>query len=217
MNYDVVYFTLNSGSLIDGWKVSSAVSIINELVDRKLLAVVFLRGTGESIPLRLGFVNQGYINYTDGIRTKLLLENYPELRSENINYFLTKYQNEIHTHSYTVDPNVNEPPIEVTNCIELADSFMCGLKLNTLTQVSDWHFLARSINETELYSWIVHRTKKVMFTPWYGYSHGNKCQHDLALYASRYLLFDHLKQHGCFFHNLHAKSLNYQLSDLVIN
>ncbi|EFC40135.1 predicted protein [Naegleria gruberi] len=217
--YNIVFFTLYSGTYT-GFD-SVVVGVINDLINSGELSVVFLRGAGRSVPMRLGFVrrkdaNDGYVEYTDGTYVQLLLQNIKQLDNQSLTIFVNKCMNKLENRVQTI----GEVEETIEDCLKLDDLYICGVCDTTLSNVNDWHLLARSVSEREKYPWVIHKTKKVMFTPWYGYSHGNENQCLLTLYALRYLLYEHMKH----FHNINSfksnlliKIINNQLSDISID
>ncbi|KAL9653737.1 hypothetical protein ABK040_012799 [Willaertia magna] len=91
----------------------------------------------------------------------------------------------------------------------LDDEFICGIRHENIVNINDWHEIAFSFNtatyetndETQLekalsYCILVHKQYKVLFSHWYGYSHGNAFSHELLSSLLKYLLFEHSNEKG---------------------
>lgn len=191
--HDLLIFTFYSGG-IQYWNSSnddypsimsssrSFHQILRTEIEARRISVLFLRGTSASVPSRLGFVNphvnHGYVDYVQG-KLEVNLNAIKELsvKSSNFSLFLQENAKYFNEESNTV-------------CCNPPDTYMCGIDEKSLVDVQKWNVLMSSVDHPKHFSLLIHKEYKVMFTPWYGFSHGKQLAHDIVLYFCRYLLND---------------------------
>ncbi|KAG2381890.1 hypothetical protein C9374_005682 [Naegleria lovaniensis] len=211
-DYDFVVFPLYAGCSISE-RVEpifhEIMNIMKELISSKRIAVLFLRGSNEySVPSRLGYVctstQQGFVDYTyQMIDIDVEALNEVCMNSIMLLEFKTK-------HSYLFMEN------EKHKIVDLSQTYLCGMKVKSCIDVSQWHILAKSEDGQKL-SMLIHKTERVMFTPWYGFCHGNQLSDDLVRYFCKYLVLEYLNKDDLNFKaKLYGKYQHCQLCDVVV-
>ncbi|EFC41063.1 predicted protein [Naegleria gruberi] len=216
-NYDLLVFTLYAGTGTRMWD-QETLSIFHQLIDSNQIAVLFLRGSEQAMPFKLGYSlgrTDGFIEFITG-DIALKVDKIKQINQKSLEVLINRQKMNLKDNIQESSPTET---ILTPNCIYLSDTYMCGVVVTTLTRKDDWHFLAESSDYQgkDRVSWLVHKNNKVMFTPWYGFSHGNNSQYDITFYSLKFLLFEYLRKSGeTFVSNLALKQINNQLSDMEI-
>ncbi|KAG2388862.1 hypothetical protein C9374_000301 [Naegleria lovaniensis] len=211
-DYDFVVFPLYAGCFISAPLApifSEIMNIMKELISSKRVAALFLRGSNEySVPSRLGYVytdiQKGFVDFTcETVDINVEVLNETCMKSDILLEFKAKHpdlfiQNEKHKK------------------VALANTYLSGLSITSCTDISNWHILAQA-EEGKKLCMLIHKTERVMFTPWYGFSHGNQLSHDLVRYFCKYLVLEYLREESSTFKTkLCQKYQNYQLCDISV-
>ncbi|KAF0981894.1 hypothetical protein FDP41_011755 [Naegleria fowleri] len=210
------------------------VPLINDRVERGELALVFFRGIDcNSAPYMLQYVNVPYVDWANSSSFSLDIDGIRKVDSQHLNRFLRKY------HSLTLKFSANREKLidfdengvkilkELTANIyehffklDLSGSYICGQSFNKMEKENDWLTFGYGKGEHDHVgrSILVHKTYKVMFPHFYGFSEqDSQFSKDLLRCLFEYLLLEHGKRKGSlFFSRLLKSSQQGQLSDILI-
>ncbi|EFC48327.1 predicted protein [Naegleria gruberi] len=203
-NYQIIFISLFAGYNNSIWKREMLINLWY-LVKRGKLMVVFLRSSLSKVAIELEVSRDNLKNivwklfdFMEGEKIMLQRENIIKLKSSSLDTFLESFENK-------EDDNLN--------IVSLSDPYVCGIDKSHLVNPNDWIFLGKQI-EGEKVCWMIHKSKKIMFIPFYGCSNGNENQTNLIFSALKYLMFEHLEI------SLLQRNLNANrkiLSDILIN
>ena len=197
--FDMVAFTLYSGASV----LEESMKYLKPLLKEKI-AVLFLRGYTASAPLQLGYINDTMVGFTSSFMLYASVLEKLAMNSPTIHEFKHK-----HCMKLLDVGGVTTP--------ELADMYLNGVTLKSLCDPEKWNIIAVDSNESQG-TLLFHKEERALFTPWYGFSHGNELNHDIVAYFCKFLLFEHLvKRKDNLGKNLLNKHKMVQLSDLSIN
>ncbi|KAG2382490.1 hypothetical protein C9374_005070 [Naegleria lovaniensis] len=199
--YDLVVFPLHA----DLRSNEKFITKLKQLASEKRIAILFLRGV--HVPLALGYlVDPRYADYADGvIQFDLTVFNQLCEGSE----ILPKLRA---THQDVFVAIAEHPELPIS----LNDQYIfCVDKPWLIYEPSKWYIIANCEGDRPCF--LIHKEQRVMFTPWYGFSHGDYFAHDLVKYFCKYLLGEHLaERESKLKSNLFLKLENRQLLDVVI-
>ncbi|KAF0973865.1 hypothetical protein FDP41_007252 [Naegleria fowleri] len=198
--YDLIVFPLYS-TLGNNEKF---ILRLQQLISEKRIAILFLRGY---VPFELGYViEHHYRDYELSGKVIFDLTVFNELssRSEVLSKFQTKH--------HDILTSVAENPQKLISL----DNYLFGLDQERLNDdPSVWHIVCKS--EDDRFCLLIHKEHRVMFTPWYGFSHGNLFSHDIVKYFCKFLLMEHLiERESKLKKDLLSKLKNRQLTDLLV-
>ena len=211
-DYDFVVFPLYAGCDVPSHiepLLNDILNMMKELISSKRIAVLFLRGGREySVPCRLGYVKdvkQGFVEYAfQYMDINVTALNETCLKSALLMEFKTKYPELFIQHE------------KIQQSVDLSQSYICAVLAEACTDLSKWNILATA-EEGKKLSLLLHKTERVMFTPWYGFNHGNELSHDIVRYFCKYLVLEYLREDDSNFKmKLTQKYQNVQLCDTAV-
>ncbi|KAG2387956.1 hypothetical protein C9374_000806 [Naegleria lovaniensis] len=210
------------------------VSLINDRVERGELALAFFRGIdGNSAPYMLHYVNVPYVDWGNSSSFSLDIDNIRKVDSQHLDRFLRKYQSLTLKFAANreklidIDENGVKTLKELTATIydsffklDLNGSYICGQSFSKMEKENDWITFGYGKGEHDHVgrSILVHKTYKVMFPHFYGFSEqDSQFSKDLLRCLFEYLLLEHGKRkRSLFFTRLLKSSLQGQLSDVLV-
>ncbi|KAG2388787.1 hypothetical protein C9374_000226 [Naegleria lovaniensis] len=213
-DYDFVVFPMYAGFNISSEVIKSVfneiMSIMKDLISSKRVAILFLRGSNAySVPSRLGYISNnlesGFADCTSQPMMEIDVSRLNEIcmNSSILLEFKTK-------HLELFSQHVKQ------KSVDLSQTYKWGLPVENCIYLSQWNILATA-EERKKICMLIHKTERVMFTPWYGFSHGNQLCHDLVRYFCKYLVLEYLIGDDTVFKTkLSQKYQNFQLCDIVV-
>ncbi|KAF0984099.1 hypothetical protein FDP41_008014 [Naegleria fowleri] len=219
--YSLIVFPLYAGSGTmtgeQAKRFSEVISMIKKLIIQKQITVLFLRGSANSVPSRLGYMSDegsqdGFVGYTLESTLELNMNELNELavRSRVLTEFLnSKLLSECST--IRMDEQLNKI-VTIQNA-----SFLCGIPRGHLKDRSSWHLLISSSSELKD-CLLIHKEHRVFFTPWYGMPTNENMSHHIVKYFCKFMVEEYFVKNGGadFQVKMKSKYQNQQLIDIVV-
>ncbi|KAL9641444.1 hypothetical protein ABK040_013370 [Willaertia magna] len=193
-NYDILFTTLGCGDKLS----EESLQKIKLLLEKDKIVLCILRGFNKnSIPYRLGFTKDYYIDFTMGNNFELNYKIFYEfLKLEKNNFYLNQFK-----HKYFDNNNESTKNVTLSE-----DGYITGLKESSLVEREKWFILGASseslednlltVNDSSNKSektcnLLIHKELKVIFPHWYGCANGNEFSNDLLRSLLQFMLIEY--------------------------
>ncbi|KAG2385520.1 hypothetical protein C9374_003335 [Naegleria lovaniensis] len=218
--YSLIVFPLYSGCAVPSTQeqcFSEVMDLIRDLIVQKQIAVLFLRGSENSAPYRLGYVcdgvEDGFVGYTTQNELEMDMNELSELAMRS--RVLTEFQNS----KLFLDSIVRVDEIHKNSTIPNT-SFICGIPRMHLKNSSEWHLVigtARMHPNEATECLLIHKEHRCFFTPWYGMPTNEELSHHIVKYFCKFMVEEYFVKTGADFQTkLRSRYQNQQVTDIVI-
>ncbi|KAG2393291.1 hypothetical protein C9374_006822 [Naegleria lovaniensis] len=218
--YSLIVFPLYAGCsipLTQQQTFSKVMDLIRDLIVQKHVAVLFLRGSANSVPHRLGYIcnggEDGFVGYTTQKELELDMNELSELAMRS--RVLSEFQNS----KLFLDSIKQMHQINNIGTIPNT-SFICGIPRAHLKNSSEWHLVIGTAlmhpNEARE-CLLIHREYRCFFTPWYGMPTPDELSHHIVKYFCKFMVEEYFVKTGDGFQaKLKSTYQNQQVTDLII-